>query len=209
MLSSVSTSFLSKYFWKYRHWLHPAWTDGYKDLMHPHRKQVKELVFQHDPKLVFEFGCGVGANLVNIALDSDIACIGTDISKKAIEEANKWVECLYFGKNMPIFTHNSLWHVDRPDIWLTDAVMIYLPPKKAEDLAVAFFKSATAAIIHCELVAPDHYKHEVIEGRYGGGYHAYDYEMLYPDATEIFTYPVTWPESVMWEKHGRIVEVVI
>ena len=87
---------VSRFFWRYRHIVQPNVWQGYaEDYTNPRRQIYSDFVKEKDAKTVFDFGCGGGANLKRIAVDSSntrLKFIGFDVNAKALEVAKILLE---------------------------------------------------------------------------------------------------------------------
>lgn len=176
-----------------------------ESLNHPRRIFLLAVLDKYKPfNEVFEFGCGVGSNLFLIAKKfPGVMCYGYDINKKAIEIGERerlknrirnielYSDILEIGKGL----------VDEtiiPDIVISDAVMIYLPPGRAKKELRGLMGIAQKAIILYEW----HGTESIFAGHW-----VHNYEEMLPGCkvTEINREDI-WPDDKEWQKYGALIE---
>lgn len=141
--------------------------DFYKNRFHPQRNLSKAniLLYYHivktnNIKSIFEFGCGVGRNLIALkSLGYNVS--GCDISQKAVDKAIQSNLDVFVGDDATLPKHNKF------DLIITNSVLCHMPNgmETLEEL-----KDLCTNIIICEAVDKigEHwyaheYKGEVLE----------------------------------------------
>uniref|UniRef100_A0A7V3N4R6 Methyltransferase domain-containing protein n=1 Tax=candidate division CPR3 bacterium TaxID=2268181 RepID=A0A7V3N4R6_UNCC3 len=126
------------------------WIDAYwNSRLHPHRalimKELKELVPFHS---VLEVGCNCGPNLWNIKQEyPGVRVFGIDINKYCILKAIKYLP----EGNFSLGEVDKIPFPDKSfDILLTDAVLIYVGPKKIKKVIKEFIRVTKKAMIFVE-----------------------------------------------------------
>jgi len=131
------------------------WIESYwKSRDHPHRSFLVDIICKFSPiHSILEVGCASGPNLYHIAKRfPDAEVRGVDINPMAVEKGNEWFRKegisnvkLEVGKaqDLKIFGDKSF------DVVFTDAVMIYVSPDEAEQVAREMLRIGRAVVM-CE-----------------------------------------------------------
>lgn len=125
------------------------WDDKYWTPRHPHRILILREMLRIPFKSVFEIGCGAGANLANIYNVFKGAEVGgTDINPEAIAIAKK---NLPYAKDLEVGTADDIFFSDKSiDMIITDAVLLYVSPRKIKKVFSEMARVARNGVILCE-----------------------------------------------------------
>lgn len=190
---------LNSEYWKTRggDWIEEQW----KTKSHPHRKQIINILRKLQPwDRLMEIGCGSGVNLANIKKKfGNVWLSGFDISEDAIEFAKKKLPDVHFAMTeVPVRNYGSRVYADI-DIFLCDAVLMYVPDEEIKGAIKNITDSAQKAIILCEwydnsrlgVIREDHW--------------ARNYPLLFKEfGWDCKIKKVIWPESRTWESIGKL-----
>ena len=189
-----------------------TWLDGYiKSVEHPHRKLIGDALVKFYPfGGILEIGCGVGANLIRLAVYTNIIgtdqelfpetkLTGTDVNRDSLNIAKEMLPRAIFK----IGNVTSLPFEDKSfDVVICDAVLIYVGPDEIEKALSEIDRVVRKYIIFVERFD------ESLEGKVRGYVWARNYTKL----LENFGFKVeeqsitkeVWPTSKNWVKYGRL-----
>ena len=126
------------------------WINGYwRSRNHPHRKHILNKLEELNPfESLIEVGSNCGPNLALISQKfPNVSLAGIDINKTAILEGREKLPQIDFRRALA-------WRIPFPkksfDILLTDAVLLYVSPKKIMKTIQEFLRVAKKAIILIE-----------------------------------------------------------
>jgi ubiquinone/menaquinone biosynthesis C-methylase UbiE len=182
------------------------WKDHYMNPKHPHRILITEVVKRLNWISLIELGCGAGANLLNILVNTKNKQIGgVDINPDAIEEAKKNFTNGLFkvgpGDNVILSDKST-------DVILTDMYMIYVSPFKIKKQLTEIKRLARNYVVMCELHSASWWERFVLKWK--EGYNMYDWSKVLEKNGfyDIQKYKIPkdfWPESTMQQKYCYII----
>lgn len=186
-----------------RDWLDKGenWIEDYLiSSKHCHRDKILKALSKIKFKSLAEIGCNAGANLLRIRdkfKNMNPYLIGYDINKDAIKMAKKSVLGVNF-KELNVLKGLPL---DKIDVILSDAVLLYVSPENIKFVLNEFDRVANKAIVLCE------WDSDKKEGELKDNHWSYNYKSLLEDkGFEVKKIKITkWPtNSGNWERNGYI-----
>ncbi len=202
------------FLWKYRHIIDKKYGSesiDLKDLNHPHRFKIIDILKKDSFTNVLEIGCGKGHNLFLLSENfPQLSFTGIDINKRSIEITKKYASEKKFS-NISFSTKNFQNLKQIPDkqfdVVISDAVLIYVDSKIIDSITKEIIRIAKKRIILIE------YFDEQTDAL---GY-AFNrcwirnYQLLFKEfSKEILIEKIEagiWTEN--WEKFGRYIEIIL
>ena len=202
------------FLWKYRHIVDKRFAKDsikLKDINHPHRFKIVEILKRDSFSSLFEIGCGKGHNLFLFSLIfPDSKFTGIDINKRSITIAKKYalekqISNIDFSsknlKKLKQYQDNEF------DVIISDAVLIYVDAKLIKSISRELIRIAKKRIILIE------YFDEQTDA-FGYAFNKCwirNYQKLFKDFSEIILIENIetgiWTQN--WEKFGKYIEVIL
>ena len=202
---------LTELIWRKRHLYKKKWAEGYLDTTdHPHRIQIVEAVVEFHPiSVVLEVGCASGANLICLRSRlPQVRLIGIDINPHAIEVAKR-----HFSNQRDFDTSFMISRADRMigipdasvDVVITDAVLMFIPPKKINKVMAEVFRVARRGLLLNEYSLPSGGK----KSHFEGGRWVHDLPSIVQNVRPgaQLTVCASYFKGGAWEKFGRFIKV--
>lgn len=194
-----------KKYWKERK---IDWKQAYLSTWnHPHRALIVYALKTFNWVSLWEVGVGAGANIARIAHDMPEhfhLLGGSDINEDAIEVCKK---SFTNGRFQVESVENLLMSDGSVDVMLADAVLIYIDPKKINDVIKEFTRITRNHIVLCEFHSTSWFKRLFF--RIKTGYNAYNYEKLLKKHgcydVQIIKIPKEYWPGTPWEEWGYII----
>lgn len=171
------------------------WVDGYvKSKDHPHRAKLVEIIKRLNPESLLEIGASTGPNLA--AIQEAIPGINTwgiDASPVAVEIGQR------NGFDIVETTIQQISKIAIPDCVLSDAVLMYVPPKDIKDVFDKLSEATSIVLLEWD--------DESMLGVEKDYHFARNYKVIlewYGYSVEVI--PLTediWPTAT-WMRNGRI-----
>lgn len=183
------------------------WKTAYFDTWnHPHRFMISNILKTFHWMSLLEVGCGAGANLANIVMShpKNKQLGGTDVNPEAIEYAQQAFQGAFF-KVCPV--DDIMMSDSSVDVILTDMTLIYVDPRKIDDVIEELKRIARIRLVLCEFHCESWLQRILI--RMKTGYNAYDYVKLLEKhgLHDVVRYKIpseAWPGGLQ-ESHGYVV----
>lgn len=182
------------------------WGVHYMNPDHPHRVLLAQVVCSLPFISLVEFGCGAGANLVQILKAAKNKQVGgIDINKDAIALAEK----TFTGGMFKVGSADDALLSDKStDIVLTDMYMIYVSPFQIKKQLREIKRVARAYVVMCEFHSESFWERLALNWR--EGYYMYNYKKLLEKHGfyDINMYKLPkdfWPESDIQQKYCHII----
>lgn len=200
-------------YWRFRHFFNKRWAEKYisEESLKNHQSQfLIEKISAYAPfKSVLEIGCASGPNLYALSgRFPDAQFFGVDISKKAVEVGNAWMND-HGVKNVKLFTGKADKLERFPDksidIVLSVATLIYIGPDKIDRVIKEMIRVARKAIILIEWNSEKEHSYEF-------DHWAYDWKTMFKKHGET-NISLTKLESEDpaggWKDLGCLVEITL
>lgn len=150
------------------------WKASYFNWDHPHRYLISAALTNFPWVSLLEMGVGAGANLANILQHFKAKQLGgIDINPDAIKQAQSF----FTGGLFKVGTVEDIMiSDDSTDVVLTDMCLIYIGPRKIDNVIKEIKRITREYVVFCEFHHTSFWKRLWL--RYTEGYNAYDYKKL-------------------------------
>ena len=141
---------------------------------HPHRNMISAILERVQWMSLLEMGCGPGANLVNIVKRFPKKQVGgIDVNPEAIAMAAE----VFHGAFLKVGSVEDIMMSDNSsDICLTDMCLIYVGPRKIDQVITEIKRVARNYVVFCEFHSESWWARMKL--RFSSGLYAYNYRSL-------------------------------